>query len=275
MAGVRRQPLGVFDSGVGGLTVLRAINMRLPREGTVYLGDTARVPYGSRSPRVVCRYAVNNARFLRERSDVKLLVVACNTASAVALPALAEAIDVPILGVVDPGARLASQTTRSGKVAVIGTRATIESGAYQRSLAAIDPSIEIIARPCPLLVPLAEEGWIDGSIAKAIVERYLGDLRDYGVDTVVLGCTHYPLLKAVIGRVLGDDIALVDSAEAVAEATARLLSDEGMEDCASEYEDCPPERQIFVTDVPHAFGKLAARFLGDSPQPPVQVDIPT
>jgi glutamate racemase len=274
-------PIGVFDSGVGGLTVLGAIHARLPAEGTVYLGDTARVPYGTRSARVVSRYAVNNARFLLGAADVKLLVVACNTASAVALPALVDAVDVPVLGVVAPGAQLAARTTRTGKVAVIGTRGTIRSGAYQRALAGIDPAIEVVGRPCPLFVPLAEEGWTEGPIARQIVERYLGDLPRTGVDTLVLGCTHYPLLAETIAKVLGDGIRIVDSAMAVAEAVAETLGahrlDARREGPGAETAKAAPDptRRIYVTDVPDAFAELAARFLGGTPTEPVQVDVPT
>lgn len=268
-------PIGVFDSGVGGLTVLRALHALMPGEGTVYLGDTARVPYGSRSPKVVCRYAVNNARFLLERADVKLLVVACNTASAVALPALSEEVRVPVVGVVEPGAKLAARTTRSGKVAVIGTRATVASGAYQRALYSIDSAIEVVARPCPLLVPLAEEGWTEGFLVEQIVARYLGDLTAQGVDTVVLGCTHYPLLKNAISEVLGDEVGLVDSAEAVAEAASALLSNRRLEADPEALFGSRPHRRVYVTDVPEAFADLAGRFLGEAPPPPEQVDVPT
>lgn len=266
-----RRPIGVFDSGVGGLTVLKSLHARLPDESTVYLGDTARVPYGTRSPETVIRYALNNARFLMDAAPLKLLVVACNTASAVALPALAEALPVPVLGVVEPGAAAAAAATRTGKVAVIGTRGTVASGAYQRALEARRPGIEVHARACPLLVPLAEEGWHDDAIAREVVARYLEGLRDLDVDALVLGCTHYPLLRGAIADVVGPAVTLIDSGEATAEAVAARLASSG--DLAPGGEG-PPLRRCFVTDVPEAFHEVASRFLGAEAPPPELVDIP-
>jgi glutamate racemase len=244
--------IGIFDSGVGGLTVQKAIFERLPGLATVYLGDTARVPYGSKSPEVVTQYSLRNARFLVAR-DVELLVVACNTASAVALPALREALRIPVLGVVEPGARAAAAATRSGRVGV------------QRALRASRPDIEVVARACPLFVPLAEEGWTDpeDEIVLAVARRYLAPLRDAGVDTLVLGCTHYPLLKPAIARVL-PGVVLVDSAEAIAaEVASRVAAPRGTD----------AEHRFYVTDTPDRFLAVAERFLGRAVASAEQVDI--
>jgi len=257
--------IGVFDSGVGGLTVLNALHRRLPAESTVYLGDTARVPYGTKSSDVVVRYSRTNARFLLEH-DLKLLVVACNTATAHALETLQRELPVPVIGVVEPGARAAAALTRSRRIGVIGTAGTIASGAYQRALAAAVPGAEVVARACPLFVPLAEEGWTDGDVPRLVAERYLGDLRG-DIDTLVLGCTHYPLLAPVIADVLGPEVALVDSAEATAAAVEDTLRGLG----------AAPEAQVrrtyYVTDVPARFPEIAARFLGHAPEHVEQVDV--
>ena len=256
--------IGVFDSGVGGLTVLRALHRRLPDASTVYLGDTARVPYGTKSPEVVIRYTRNNARFLLGH-DPHLVVVACNTASAHALETLRRELAVPVVGVIEPGARAAAARTRSGRIGVIGTAGTIASGAYQRALAAAIPGAEVVARACPLFVPLAEEGWTDGEVARLVVERYLGDLRG-AIDTLVLGCTHYPLLQQVIAEVLGPEVALVDSAEATAAAVEDALR-------AIDAAPAPADHRYFVTDVPARFPEIAARFLGHAPERVEQVDV--
>src|SRR3954470_19069834 len=218
----REKPIGVFDSGVGGLTVLRALLARLPNESTIYLGDTARVPYGTRSREVVTRYALLSARHLATHR-IKLLVVACNTASAHSLPALAEALPIPVVGVIEPGARAAAARTRGGGIAVLGTPATVASGAYQAALGRIAPLARVTARACPLFVPLAEEGWIDGEVPRLVAQRYLGDLRRAGADTVLLGCAHHSLLAATIAEVVGPELAIVDGALATADAVAHLL----------------------------------------------------
>jgi glutamate racemase len=215
----------------------------------------------------VRRYALNNAHFLREAVSPRLLVVACNTASAVALPALREALDVPVVGVIEPGARVADEVSRSRVVAVAGTRGTVASGAYQRVLSALDPGLVVHARPCPLFVPLAEEGWHDDPLAEEVARRYLGDLSALGVDTLVLGCTHYPLLAPAIGRVLGEGIRLVDSARAVATEVRRHLGPRVEPGGA-------PWHRCFVTDLPDAFYEVARRFLGGEPPVPEVVDVP-
>ena len=251
-------PIGVFDSGVGGLTVLRALMKRLPHERTIYLGDTARVPYGTRSGEVVTRYALLSARHLA-RHRIKLLVVACNTVSAHSLPALAEALPIPVLGVIEPGARLAAGRTRGGAIAVLGTPATISSGAYQKALQRLAPLAQVIARPCPLFVPLAEEGWTDGEVPRLVAERYLADLRRAGIDTAVLGCTHYPLLARTIAEVLGPQVAIIDSAEAVTQSVIDLLAAHGLLRHAGH--DASQHRTL-CTDVPDRFQAVAERFLG-------------
>ena len=266
----RHGPIGVFDSGVGGLTVLKALMERLPHESTVYLGDTARVPYGTKSGDVVTRYSLKNAEFLVERG-IKLLVVACNTASAVALPALEAALQVPVLGVIAPGARAALARTRGGGVGVIGTPGTIRSGAYQRALEA--GGVRVKARACPLFVPLAEEGWVQGEVPRLVATDYLADFAGtgaHGVDTLVLGCSHYPLLKGVIAAAVGPQVALVDSAEATAEAVAERLAQDGQLAPAG---GSAPSHTYFVTDVPERFVDVGARFLGRPIAAAEQVDL--
>ncbi len=256
--------IGIFDSGVGGLTVQKAIFERLPGLDTIYLGDTARVPYGSKSPEVVTQYSLRNARFLVAR-EVDLLVVACNTASAVALPALREELSIPVLGVVEPGARAAARASRSGRIGVIGTSGTVASGAYQRAIRAARPEAEVIACACPLFVPLAEEGWTDpdDEVVRAIARRYLAPLARAGVDVLVLGCTHYPLLKGALAKEL-PGVVLVDSAGAIAAEVAERLP--GHLGGASSH-------RFFVTDTPDRFLTVAERFLGRPVAAAEQVDI--
>jgi len=252
------RPIGVFDSGVGGLTVLRALHEQLPGESTVYLGDTARLPYGTKSPEVVTRYALGAGRFLAERG-IKALVVACNTASAFSLPALEKALDVPVLGVVEPGARAAVAAPRNrGRIGVIGTPGTIKSGAYQSALARLAPELQVEARACPLFVPLAEEGWTEGEVARLVAREYLTHLAETGVDSLVLGCTHYPLLKSVIAEVMGDGTRLVDSAEATAGAVHDLFASRDLLGSSR----AAPEHAYFVTDLPDRFAAVGSRFLG-------------
>lgn len=252
--------IGVFDSGVGGLTVVSALRRRLPRESILYLGDTARLPYGSKSPDTVKRYTQHNIDFLLGRG-VKAVVVACNTASALALPSLHP--DVPTWGVIEPGARKAAAVSR-GRVGVIATEATVRSDAYPRALRAIRPDLEILSRPCPLFVPLVEEGWHDDPVTAEVAERYLRPLLDAGIDTLVLGCTHYPLLVPVLQRVVGPNVTLVDSAAAVAEVVAAGLAAAGLE--AGEH---PPASHFCVTDNGESFHRLAGLIL-DDPHVPLE-----
>ncbi len=266
MKNPRERAIGVFDSGVGGLTVHAALRRLLPGERLVYLGDTARVPYGARSAAVITRYALNNGRFLSQH-HLKLLVVACNTVSATALPALTEALPIPVLGMVEPGVQ-AALATGAGHIGVIGTPGTIRSGAYQRALTARQPGVRVSAVACNLFVPLAEEGWTTGDVPRAVAERYLTPLRDAGVEALVLACTHYPLLKAVIGEVMGPKVVLVDSAEASAAAAAQLLRERALLDVPGRGSE-----RFFVTDLSEQFGAVAERFLGRPIELPEVVDI--
>lgn len=253
---LREKPIGVFDSGIGGLTVVRALRELLPNESIFYLGDTARVPYGGKSAATVERYSLEiTAMLLAE--DCKTVVVACNTASALALPRLEATTPVPITGVIRPGAQAAVGATRNGHIGVIGTRATIKSGAYERALLALDPAVRISARACPLFVPLIEEGWLQGEITDQIVRQYLAPLVADGVDTLVLGCTHYPLLREAIGQFLGDTVRLVDSAQNCATAVAHLLEKKDLRaDPGSS-----GQLAVALTDPPDAFLDVALKAL--------------
>jgi glutamate racemase len=261
-----RRPIGVFDSGVGGLTVVRALRSVLPGENVVYLGDTARVPYGSKSPRTVERYSLACQRFLMERG-VKLVLIACNTASATALPALAAASPVPVIGAVEPGAVSALAATQNRHIGVIGTLATVRSGAYGEAIAARDPEATLTALACPLLVPLAEEGWTDDEVAALVARRYLAELfqRDPQIDTLVLGCTHYPLLRGVLERaareLVGRPVAVVDSATAMAVAAREAVSAASAEVGANR-RGAPGRLDCFATDTSR-FDEVAPRFLGE------------
>ena len=257
-------PIGIFDSGVGGLTVLHAIAARLPHESLIYLGDTARVPYGTKSAATVERYAVKDAAFLVDKG-IKLLVVACNTASAMARERLRREFDVPILTVLGPGARMAARVTRNGRIGVIATEATVESGAYVRGIQEARGAlpVEVIQQACPLFVSLVEEGEINSPIARLAAEKYLSALHehapDHSIDTLVLGCTHYPLLKPVIAEVMGESVVLVDSAEAAAAEVEQLLQDKRLlnEQAAT------GTRRFYVTDAASRFHRIAERFLGE------------
>jgi glutamate racemase len=249
-------PIGIFDSGLGGLTVVHALRDALPAEDLVYLGDTARVPYGPKSPDTVRRYADEICRWLLAQG-VKAVVVACNTATAHALEHLRATLPVPVVGVIEPGARAAARATR-GHVGVIGTSGTIRSHAYRRALAALAPEALVVEQPCPLFVPLVEEGWVDHPVTEQVAREYLAPLVAAGVDTVVLGCTHYPLLAPVLARVLPAGTTLIDSAAETARETAALLASRGL--------TAPAGRRgglrLAATDAPDAFATLAARFLG-------------
>jgi glutamate racemase len=249
--------IGIFDSGVGGLTVLKEVVKALPQEDTIYFGDTARVPYGTKSPETVTRYALQVTSFLMER-DIKLLVVACNTASAVSLETLEDKFSIPIIGVIEPGAKRAVSVTRSGKVGVIGTSATIQSSAYAKAIKKINGDIQVLTRACPLFVPLAEEGWVDNEVARLTARIYLQELRAAGVDTLVLGCTHYPLLKGIISEVMGDGVQLVDSAEETARTVGQILEESELLRPSSE----KGNHHYYVTDVPAGFIRVGNRFLG-------------
>lgn len=250
------RPIGVFDSGIGGLTVVSALRTLLPNESIYYLGDTARVPYGGKSETTVQRYSLEIAAMLLDE-NAKTVVVACNTASALALPQLEQSLPVTVTGVILPGARAAVTKTRTGHVGVIGTRATIKSGAYERALRSLNPDVRVTARACPLLVPLIEEGWLENAITDEIIMQYLGPLVAEGIDTLVLGCTHYPLLREAIARLLGDGVALVDSAENCANAVRELLVRENL--CTSETKG--GKLQVALTDPPDNFLRVAREAL--------------
>ena len=260
-------PIGIFDSGVGGLTVYRALHERLPNEHFIYLGDTARVPYGTKSLSTVERYAIENSKFL-EAHGIKLLVVACNTASALALPAIRKAIGVKVVGVIGPGARAAARVAGGRKVAVVATEATVQSGAYAAAIANIDGSIEVIERACPLFVPLAEEGWGESDVARAVAGQYLSDLREANLGALVLGCTHYPILRTLISEVIGSDVPLIDSGEAAAAEVETLLVSNNLAAPQREHRErqlCDDLDHFYVTDAADRFAKVAERFLGTAP----------
>jgi len=254
-----QKAIGIFDSGIGGLTVLKEIVRTLPDENIIYLGDTARVPYGIRSAETVTRYSFENTNFLLSQ-EIKILVVACNTATAVSLEAVKKEFPLPVIGVLEPGARAAVAATKTRKIGIIGTEATISSGAYERAIGRLAPDIEVTSIACPLFVSLAEEGWTDNDVAELVAEKYLATFRKTGIDMLVLGCTHYPLLKAVISRAVGPKITLIDSAIETAKEVADVLeklnwrgsgNGEGI-------------RKFYVTDTPARFEMIGKRFLGDS-----------
>jgi len=257
VSNVRSKPIGVFDSGIGGLTVVAEIVRQLPKEEIVYFGDTARLPYGPKSPETVTQFSIEDTEFLL-RHDVKMVVVACNTASSVAIDKLSSKFDVPVIGVIRPGALAAVSSTLRGKIGVIGTEGTIVSRAYSREIARLDRDAEVIERSCPLFVPLAEEGWTDREVTLVIAHEYLIPLRDAGVDVVVLGCTHYPILKGTISKVFGPDVKLIDSAEETAREVAERLGAFGLAREAG----VDPSHVFYVSDVPHRFREQAERFLG-------------
>jgi glutamate racemase len=267
--------IGIFDSGIGGLTVLKELCRVLPHEKIIYLGDTARVPYGTKSAETIRRYALEDALFL-VKQGIKLLVVACNTASANATAYLKEKLSIPIVEVIGPGARQAAQSTRVGRVGVIGTEATIRSNAYAAEIKRIDPAVEVLSRSCPLFVPLVEENWDTAEDESYLEElkalaarRYLGIFREQGIDTLVLGCTHYPLLKDTIARFMGSDVALVDSARETAREVYSILRQMHLlTDSAA-----PINPLYFVTDAPDRFMRLGTRFLGTAVEEVKQVEM--
>ena len=252
------RPIGIFDSGLGGLTVVRAIREALPGESIVYVGDTARVPYGNKSAETVQEYSRQITEFLLSQ-DAKLIVVACNTASALALKYLHAQFDVPILGVIEPGVSAALKSTKNGHVGVIGTIATIASNAYQNGLLYARPDLVISARPCPLFVPLVEEGWLDGPIVEQIIKEYIQPIDASSIDTLVLGCTHYPLLKPALQSFVKNGTVLVDSASEVAASTTRLLTNKRLGSDGDQ-----GNFKCYVTDLPARFESVASRFLGAS-----------
>jgi glutamate racemase len=272
-------PIGVFDSGVGGLTVLRALHAHLPTESTIYLGDTARLPYGPKSPETVRRYAREASDFLVGQG-IKALVIACNTATAHACEDLAGHLDCPVIGVVEPGAAAAASASASGAIGVIGTRGTIDSGSYETAIRRLRPDAVVRSRACPLFVSLAEEGWTDGPVARLTAEIYLRPLLAAGIDTLVLGCTHYPLLAPLLSEVVGPGVTLVDSADATARATAVLLREAGLAaapGAGAAGIDGPrgagPSREYFVTDDAGRLAEIANRFLSAEVGPVSRIEL--
>ena len=265
-AEISDRAIGVFDSGIGGLTVLKALVELMPAEDFIYLGDTARLPYGTKSAEVIVRYSRENTEFLLAKG-VKLLVVACNTASAVALDQIAGQTSVPVVGVIEPGASAAAKASRSGKIGVIGTEATIASGAYTATIRRLRPRAEIYTRACPLLVPLVEEGHLDNAIAEQIVAHYLESLKRSGIDTLLLGCTHYPLLTEVIQRALGPGVRIVDSASTTAAAVRERLAALRMRRKSGR-----GAQSFFVTEVPDRFVRVGRRFIGPQVESAVRIE---
>jgi glutamate racemase len=262
----RARPIGVFDSGIGGLTVLKELATALKAEDFIYLGDTARLPYGTKSNEMIVRYSRENSEFLLAKG-IKMLVIACNTASAVALAEISRDTIVPVIGVIEPGARAAVKASRSGKIGVIGTEATIASGSYTRAIQALRLGAEIYTRACPLLVPLVEEGWTDNEIAERTVAHYLDSLKASGIDTLLLGCTHYPLLRALFERVLGPGVKIVDSATATAAAVRERLAALKLART-----DGPGSQSFFVTETPDRFVRVGRRFIGPRVESAVRIE---
>jgi len=253
----QEQPIGIFDSGVGGLTVFKEVVGLLPHENIVYLGDTARVPYGTRSPQTVIKYSQEIAGFLLQEG-IKLLVVACNTSSAVSLPSLKKENRISVIGVIEPGARRAAEMTQNKRVGVIGTEGTVKSGAYEQAIQGIDQRIKVSSRACPLFVPLAEEGWVDNEVAHLTAQSYLRPLCDEAIDTLVLGCTHYPLLEGIIREVMGDEVCLVNSAQETAKEVQRVLEEERLTRPGKKH----ASYTFYVTDNAERFKRVGERFLG-------------
>jgi glutamate racemase len=255
-------PIGVFDSGVGGLTVLRALRRHLPHEQYIYLGDTARLPYGTKSGDSVLRYSIQAAEFLIQQG-IKYLVIACNTASSVAVEPLRQRFaPVPVIGVIEPGSMAGCSTSRTGHIAVLATEGTVRGGAYQRAIARLNPDARVVAQACSLFVALAEEGWTEGAIAEAIAHRYVDDLfrNDPGIDTLLLGCTHFPVLTAALSAVIGPSVTIVDSAETTATAVQKELRDRGLLHPTR----TSPRPILQATDSPERFARVGSRFLGEA-----------
>lgn len=252
------QPIGVFDSGLGGISVVRAIIDLLPHEHLIYFGDTARVPYGSKSEDTVIRFAHQISSFLREK-QVKMIVVACNTASAVALESLQQSFSIPIVGVIEPGSEAAVKSSKHKRIGVIGTASTIRSGAYRAAIRALDPEIWVTDQACPLLVPLVEEDWPHDGVVKQVLESYLSSFKAQNPDSLILGCTHYPYLKSIIQEVMGPSVRLVDSGEETATRVQQVLEKMGL---LNESNGDPGRHKFYVSDFPQKFEETASRFLG-------------
>jgi glutamate racemase len=264
----KEKPIGVFDSGIGGLTVVKRLYSTLPKESIVYFGDTARVPYGSKSNSTVIEYSIQNTKFLLNK-NVKAVVVACNTASSIAIDELRNRFDIPIIGMIDPGASMAVRETKNKKIGVIGTRATINNKAYSNAIKKIDPEIKIFEKACPLFVPIAEEGWTHHQATYEIADEYLKELREKDIDTLVLGCTHYPILSDVIQKVIGTGIKLIDSGIASSEIVRNEIARIGLETNSA----IPGQSSFYVSDIPTTFKQVAELFLGQPVDEVIKVDI--
>ena len=251
----RNAPIGVFDSGIGGLTVAREIMAQLPGERLIYFGDTARVPYGNRTKETIIRFSAQIVRFLKSQG-VKAVIIACNTATACALEAVSRGLDIPIIGVVEPGARVACETTVNDRIGVIGTEATVHSGIYTSFIRRQKPDVQVVSKACPLFVPLVEEGWLKDPITMEVARRYLEELLQYDIDTLILGCTHYPLLRKAIGRLVGDGVTLVNPAYETACSLRELLKEEGIYRESGE-----PSYSFFVSDGAERFSNFANSIL--------------
>lgn len=267
---LRDQPVGIFDSGIGGLTVLKEMKREIPGEEIVYFGDTAHLPYGTKSKETITRFSMDNVTFLKN-FDVKMVIVACNTASSLSLEALKDSFSMPIIGVIEPGAKEALQRTKNGRIGVIGTKATIGSGSYESCLKRLDRSVRVYSQACPLFVPLVEEGWLDGDIVASITEVYLENLKSFDIDTLILGCTHYPLLSEMIQKTIGRHVRLVNSAEETAKEAKLLLERLGMVGGKKQKDGIT---RFFVSDEPEQFRTLGERFLGHSIQSVAKVADP-
>ena len=263
----KKLPIGIFDSGVGGLTVFKEVISLLPGEDIIYLGDTAKVPYGTRSPQTVIKYSQEITGFLL-RQGIKLLVVACNTSSAVSLPSLQQHNEIPVIGVIEPGARRASAMTQNKRVGVIGTEGTVKSRAYERAIQEIDQGITVVTRACPLFVPLAEEGWVGNQVARLTAQSYLRPLCEEAIDTLVLGCTHYPLLEGVIKEITGDGVYLVNSAKETAKEVKRALEEAGL----LTHKQKNGSYIFYVTDNVERFIHVGERFLGRKLEPVHEIE---
>ena len=263
-------PIGVFDSGVGGLTVAREIMRQIPDERIVYFGDTARVPYGSKSPNTIIRYSRQIIRFLRTK-NVKAIVVACNTASAFALETIKPELDIPIIGVVKPGAKVAAQTTQNGKIGVIGTEGTIRSEIYTKTIHRENKDAQVMGRACPLFVPLVEEGWIKDPVTVAVAERYLQPFKESDIDTLILGCTHYPLLRSTVREIMGEGVNLVNPAYETARELKQLLAEKGLTNIQSQEE--ARKYQFYVSDQADKFMRFADSILPFDVEKTQKIDI--
>lgn len=256
----RANPIGIFDSGIGGLTVFKAVRARMPKQDIVYFGDTAHLPYGTKSKETITRFSIENIGFL-ENFGIKMAIVACNTASSLSLAAIKARFDFPVIGVIEPGVVAALKKTKNGRIGVIGTKATIGSGAYETQLKKLDPAVKVFSSACPLFVPFVEEGWLEGEIVSKVAHTYLKVLKAFKIDTLILGCTHYPLIESVIQRTIGPKVKLVNSAEETAREATDLLT--RMKLTAGKNKKAP-DLKFYVSDEPEQFRTLGERFLGRS-----------